>query len=409
MRSPDTVKDGTARDFDEISIDPDRIDVLGSSVPLRAWPVTIRTPAEPWSYAAYLPIPPRVRRSRNARLRIHAKSVKGEPWVGVLTRDQKDFLCRSAFSATDAAQEILFDDIDLRSASAIVVENGATAGESRVTIERASILVPASAWTNPLPPRTGAASKRIQLGRYAFMVDGVSADDVYFKSLRNDFEPEFQAFCQQFVDDDAVCLDIGANIGLKTLFLARHASKGRVVAVEAAPGVAACLQRNVAANSASNVECVQVAIGDRVGSARFNESSAYGHLAGEGVEVPMLTLEELVRRSSLPRVDFIKIDVEGFEFPILQSACNFINAQRALVLFEFNSWCQLAFANVNPKTFLEWIFEHFAYVGILRQSPRGYDLVEQVRPDQLLYVLHDNLVTSGCVSDFVVTNALERL
>jgi FkbM family methyltransferase len=396
-------------EYDEIAVDADRVDFLVPGKRARRFPIAIQTPNAPWSYAAYLPIPPRARRASNAILRVRATSVSGEPWIGVLTRDRSDFICRRSLQEGSSETELLFPNLDLRAASAIVVENGAQSRSSSVTIESAGVLIPASRWPSNPPAPKGASSRSVRLGRYAFTVRGISADDVYFKSVQDDFEPEFQAFCQQFIDDDAICIDIGANIGLKALFLSRHVSNGRVVAVEAAPSVAARLRENIATNSASNVECVEAAIGDHVGSVRFAESSAWGHIASEGVEVPMLSIEELARRLSLPRVDFIKIDVEGFEFSILKAAVDFINAQRSLVLFEFNSWCQLAFADVNPKVFLEWIFENFAFVGIVRPSPSGYDLIEQIRPEQLLYVLHDNLVGNGCVSDLVVTNALERL
>lgn len=399
----------TLRDYDEIPIDADRVDFLHPGRHSKTWPVSIRTPEAPWSYAAYLPIPPRVRRAANAIVRVRTTSVAGEPWIGVLTRDRTDFICRRGLAGTPSTSELLFGNLDLRTASAIVIENGPQSEPSSLTIENASVLVPASSWPAKPPAAKAPSSRTLRLGRYAFTVTGISTDDVYFKSLGDDFEPEFHAFCQQFIDDDAVCIDVGANIGLKTLYLSRHVPKGRVVAVEAAPSVAARLRANIAINSASNVECVEAAIGDHVGSVRFAEASAYGHIAADGVEVPMLTLGELARRLALPRIDFIKIDVEGFEFPILKSAYDIINAKRSLVLFEFNAWCQLAFADVNPKNFLEWIFEHFAFVGIVRPSPSGYDLLEQIRPDQLLYALHDNLVGNGCVFDLVVTNALERL
>lgn len=397
------------QDLDEVKVDPGRIDFIEPSRNTKRWPASIRTPDAPWAYAAYLPIPPLVKRAANAIVRIRVTSVAGEPWIGVLTRDRTDFVFRTPLQETRSGYDVVLGNIDLRCASTLVIENGARSGASSVTIEQASVLIPAPTPPPPAPAGTDRTSRTIRLGRYAFTVRGVSADDVYFRSLRDDFEPEFQAFCRQFLDDDAICIDIGANIGLKTLYLSRHLVNGRVVAVEAAPTVAARLRENITSNSASNVECVEAAIGDRVGYVRFAESSAYGHIAADGVEVPMLTIEEVAHRLSLPRVDFIKVDVEGFEFAILKSAYEFIDAQRALVLFEFNSWCQLAFADVNPKTFLEWIFEKFAFVGILRASPEGYDLVQQVRPEQLLYTLHNNLVEHGCVSDFVVTNALERL
>jgi FkbM family methyltransferase len=384
-----------------------------------SWPLTIETPAEPWSYAAYLSIPPRVRRAGNALLRIRTKSVTGEPWVGLLNRDRSDFIARTPLVENRKPSETLLGGLDLRSASWIVIENGGRSGSSSVTIESASVLLPLSSHValGGSPTNGSAAapkselkpSKVVQLGRHRLILHGVSEDDAYFKQISDNYEPEFQAFCQQFVDEDAVCIDIGANIGVKSLFLARHARKGRVIAVEAAPSVAKCLRANVAANAASNVEIVEAAVGDRIGKAYFTEMSAHGHLESVGTEVPMLTLQEIVRQLALTRVDFIKMDVEGFEFPILKSAYDTINDLRALVLFEFNSWCQLAYADINPKEFLQWIFEHFAYVGVLRRSADGYDLVERFGKDQVLHILHDNLISNGCVTDLVVTNALERI
>jgi FkbM family methyltransferase len=380
----------------------------GSSKTADAWPITIVTPAAPWSYAAYLMIPPRARRVRNARLRIRTRDVRGEPWVGVLTRDQKDFVCRSAIPQGRNLRETVFDDLDLRSASMIVVQNGAQTGASRITIQSATLSIPV--YGSPPPVASAAAgSKLVQLGPHRFLLRGLSENEFYFKHLHDNFEPDFQAFCQQFVDDDAVCIDIGANIGVKTLYLSRHARNGRVIAVEAAPTIAKCLIANIAANGASNVECVQTAVGDRIGSAYFAEASAYGHIASVGTEVPMTTLRDLIDRLALPSVDFIKIDVEGFEFAILKNALDVINEFGSLVLLEFNSWCQIAFADVNPKEFLAWIFDHFEYVGVLKHSADGYDLVERVGKDQMLGVLHDNLVNNRCTTDLVVTNALERI
>lgn len=407
-------------DYIEVPIDASRVQIVKSPSRLaKEWPISIETPAGPWSYAAYLPIPQNARRVSHAYLRIRTTAVRGQPWVGVLTRDQKAFLCRSVLPEGSEAHETLFGSLNLRSASTIVVENGAEFGSSIVTIEIASLLVPVSsediafdvvADSSSAPMKSDAMpSKVVRLGRHRFILHGLSEDDAYFQSIGNNYEPEFQAFCHQFIDEDAICIDIGANIGVKALLLSRHARKGRVIAVEAAPSIARCLEINITANAASNVECVQAAVGDRIDTVHFFEMSAYGHVASEGIEVPMITLQEIVRNRSLPRIDFIKIDVEGFEYAILKNAYDVINDFRALVLFEFNSWCQLAFADVNPKEFLEWIFEHFAYVGILRTPTSGDDLVEQVRGEDLLYVLHDNLVSRGCVTELVVTNAVERL
>ena len=394
---------------EEVRFDASRVKFHGDpSRKAEAWPISIITPAEPWIHAAFLPIPPRARRVRNARLRIRTRDVRGGPWVGMLTRDQKDFVCSAIIPHGRDAHETVFDNIDFRSGSMLVVHNGAQAGPSSVTIESATVSFPV--YRSPSPTVSGGdGSKLVQLGPHRFVLRGLSENEFYFKLIHDNFEPHFQMFCQQFVDEDAVCIDIGANIGLKTLYLSRHARKGRVIAVEAAPSIAKCLEANITANVASNVECLQTAVGDRIGSAYFAEASAYGHIASVGTKVPMTTLREIVDRLRLPRVDFIKIDVEGFEFAILKNALDVINDFGALVLMEFNSWCQIAFADVNPKEFLTWIFDHFDYVGVLKHSEDGYDLVERVTKDHLLGVLHDNLVNNRCTTALVVTNALERI
>jgi FkbM family methyltransferase len=406
-------------DYVEVPLDASAVEFVRPSATPADWPIAIETPSEPWSYAAYLRIPRAARRLERAFVRIRTTNVRGEPWVGILTRDQKDFLCRVAVPEGPELRETLLGGVDLRTASRIVVENGAERGSSVLTIEHASLLIPPDLQHLLEEAKESEAAERvdidlsllpskdIKLDKYRFSLRGLSEGDPYFDSLRNNFEPEFQAFCRRFIPEDAVCVDIGANIGVKTLFLSRHAQKGRVVAIEAAPGVAACLRENIAANRASNVECVEAAIGDRIGRARFTESSAYGHISKDGVEIPMLTLPEVVRRLALQKLDFIKIDVEGFEYNILRSAYETINAFRSLVLLEFNSWCQIAFADTNPREFLTWLFDRFSYVGILRRERGGR--IEEVRKDQLLYVLHDNLVVNHCLTDFLVTNARERL
>ena len=403
-------------DYAEVPVEATELEFNIGHIRATKWPVDFDTPAAPWSYAAYLSIPSILRRASNAILRVQTSIASGEPWIGVLTRDQKDFAYRTVLNP--GINETLFSNLDVNSTSKIVFENGEKHRASRITIASVSVLVPVElrhlllveeGAPSPSMPAPARPRKAVKLERYKFVIHGLSEEDYYFDNVRDNFEPQFQMFCQQFVSEDAVCVDVGANIGIKSLYLSRHARKGRVVAIEAGPNVFKCLEMNVAANHASNIQCVQAAVGDRIGSVRFSESSAYGHIASEGIEVPMLTLQEIANRTSLPRADFIKMDVEGFEFPILRSAYDFINESRALVLFEFNSWCQLAFADINPKEFLTWIFDHFAYVGILRDHRSGNRLIEEVRKDQLLYVLHDNLVATRCVSDLIVTNATERL
>ena len=55
-------------------------------------------------------------------------------------------------------------------------------------------------------------------------------------------EPEFTHFCRSFVRPDYVCLDVGASIGVKSLIIAAHAVRGKVVAIEPGPTIGKLLE-----------------------------------------------------------------------------------------------------------------------------------------------------------------------
>ncbi len=253
-------------------------------------------------------------------------------------------------------------------------------------------------------------SKSITIGGFTFRMCGIAPDDPYWVGVHEEFEPEFQRFCQRLIQPDYVCLDVGANIGIKTLYLARHCPQGQVVAVEAGKAVAECLAANIAANRAYNAISVHAAAAGHNGTIRFDEASAWGHVVPTGVEVEALTLEELVNRRQLQRLDFIKIDVEGFEFQVLRSSLNLINRFESLVFVEFNSLTQLIWGNTNPREFIEWITSNFRHVFVLNNaSPDEEMLKPVVSSDQCAAILHRNLMKDGCVTELVLSNASHRL
>ena len=250
--------------------------------------------------------------------------------------------------------------------------------------------------------------KQIQIGPQTFTIAGVSNQDPYFASLSDTFEPEFELFCQDFIHDDDICIDIGANIGLKSLMLSQHVPRGRVIAIEAAPTVAAILERNIADSACSNITIVKTAIGDHDGRVNFTDASAYGHISPSGIEVPLRTLPSLAAELALPRLDFVKLDVEGYEFPILQNSLDLLNRHQSLIHLEFNAWCQISKSGVNPRTFAEWIFANFTDIMMVR--PHANDAYLQRLPTTgAIDFLHTNLVKDATLTDLLVTNAPHRL
>jgi FkbM family methyltransferase len=138
----------------------------------------------------------------------------------------------------------------------------------------------------------------------------------------------FGRFMASTLKEGQVFLDIGANIGFYTLFASRRVGPtGRVLAFEPDPMTFESLQRSVKRNGFDWARCVNVALSDREGEMPFytvSDGSAHSlvpeiarrakRYSGQ-VPVRVTRLDDLAREGVLdvPRVDLIKIDVEGEE------------------------------------------------------------------------------------------------
>lgn len=165
--------------------------------------------------------------------------------------------------------------------------------------------------------------------------------------LRDWSEPELREL-HQFVSPGCVFIDAGANIGLYTLKAARLAGPdGIVVAVEPGTTAADRLAANVALNRFATVRLVRKALSDRNGTAVLHHVSAGGDLQAfsllgdsatrDGEEVATVTLDTLVEELKLPRIDCIKMDVEGAEPMVVEGARRSLERWHPTILFEVNS------------------------------------------------------------------------
>jgi FkbM family methyltransferase len=141
-------------------------------------------------------------------------------------------------------------------------------------------------------------------------------------------------------------VDIGANIGMVTL-LARHlvGDTGRVIACEPNPRLRARLENLVARNRLAGVDLVAKALGEAAGSAELHEFSGHtgwGSLAAQGPagaattavwQVPVVRGDDLLATAP-PGPMVVKIDVEGFEVPVLRGLRQTLASRSPAVLVE---------------------------------------------------------------------------
>ncbi len=145
---------------------------------------------------------------------------------------------------------------------------------------------------------------------------------------------------------EGAIIDVGANLGLFSLVIDSFSPKSRrIIAFEPAPSTFAALSKNIADNSATNIECHQLAVSDRDGkacfevkeNARANSSlvGASGASRGICIEIECTTLDRFVSAASLGQIAMLKVDVEGHEISVFRGAEHvWSNMRPAVVYFE---------------------------------------------------------------------------
>jgi FkbM family methyltransferase len=139
-------------------------------------------------------------------------------------------------------------------------------------------------------------------------------------------------------DPPRTVLDLGANIGLTTVWLATRYGCDRVIAVEPDPDNSALVRRNMEANSI-NGEVVEAAVGPDDGYAWFARSgqSNLGSLSSQeddhSIQVKTRTPASLLREHGLAEVDLCKLDIEGGEQELLvDSDTSWLKSVRSLLM-----------------------------------------------------------------------------
>jgi len=199
------------------------------------------------------------------------------------------------------------------------------------------------------------------------------------------FEKEL-AFLPHVLKPGMTVIDIGANLGVYSLAMARLVAPGRVFAYEPASEPRALLERSRALNHAANLDISAAAMSDgrRDGLLALGVSSELNALAdsgpGEQVQITSLDLEETDR--AWPAPDFVKIDAEGEEERILAGGANFFARHSPLVMFEVKA------GNVINENLLS-IFPAMGY-ALFRSLP-GMPVLLPVDPDGAFVDMELNL------------------
>lgn len=164
-------------------------------------------------------------------------------------------------------------------------------------------------------------------------------------------------FIENIQEGDCV-LDIGGHIGYFTCLSSKLASKGTVHTFEVDSNCIPLINKNIARNGFQNVIVNNYAVSDHLGTEKIpisnkpNAELKIQTVKEEFKEVKSVTVDEYVRSKDLTP-DFIKIDVEGAEWKVLNGMENVLNLDRIKLLIEIHVDFLADHFNIDYKQILE--------------------------------------------------------
>ena len=179
-------------------------------------------------------------------------------------------------------------------------------------------------------------------------------------------DPEVASLLNRTLKPGMCCWNVGANVGVHTLQLAKRVGpEGMVVAFEPNPHAALLLRRHVNFNGYGNrVTIVEAAVGEREGTTDFfiANSDPMGRPERPNpllpqttcIRVPVITLDRYLQSQSR-RPDCVIMDIEGWEIGALRGARTLLQADPLPLLIielHFNVWAWSGHSREDLETLL---------------------------------------------------------
>jgi FkbM family methyltransferase len=217
----------------------------------------------------------------------------------------------------------------------------------------------------------------VDMGGYQVCVQKLDTDFGQAILDTREYEPEVRQAVREHVRPGDVVVDIGANVGCIALLAAAITGPaGRVIAIEPNPDNVQMLYRGILLNGFEHVDVLPYAASNRRAVLALTGGTSNTHLVSgraadaEGYCVQSIALDETL--AWLPRLDFVKIDIEGYEPLALEGFTRSIERWRPTLLAEFNPRCLVDFHRQDPLAYLRQIFALYPRVrAISHAGPEG--------------------------------------
>lgn len=208
----------------------------------------------------------------------------------------------------------------------------------------------------------------------------------FLKAVGYQYHRPFPGRIRSLIESDGVIADVGAHAGQFTKLFSRLVPRGHVYAFEPNPYALSILRKVVSVKRLGNVTIVEKGLSDRIGTEvlhvplkkRGSVGFGLAHLgpetdrASRTETIGLTTLDRFAAERALRRLDFIKIDVEGWERYVVAGGHDTIRRFRPALLVELRSDLMVR-AGATPEEV--WgVFAALDYVAFRTEEHDAYRL-----------------------------------
>ena len=202
----------------------------------------------------------------------------------------------------------------------------------------------------------------VKIGGHKMFLD---ANDSLRLSVNENYEPLETDLVKKVIQSGDVVIDVGANIGYYTLIFAKLVGKnGKVYAFEPDPMNFNILKKNVEINGYNNVILTDKAVSNKLETTKLYLSKNLGghrlYSSAEGnkfVEVQTTKLDDFFKDKP-KKVNFIKLDIEGFEYVALKGMRQLIKKNNDIVIMTEFLPSGLQDFGLEPKDYISLLKKH---------------------------------------------------
>ncbi len=188
---------------------------------------------------------------------------------------------------------------------------------------------------------------KVPLLRYIELIDYYDE----FKDYYPNCEMETKEWIVKNFEEDWVTIDCGANIGYFSILFAKLSPKGKVYAFEPTDTITKLIN-NLKHNNIKNVIPIKTALSNFCGNKEDKIYKIWGREPETHIWT-FTTIDEFVFEKKIEKIDCIKIDVDSYDFEVIQGAIKTIERFNPFIIIELNH--ALALRGVNIYKVFRWL------------------------------------------------------